>query len=184
MTKVQFIGLAGRKRSGKNTAAEAGRAAGWLEMSFATPIKLMIGTLLAYQGVGEEVIQRMLHGDLKEQPTRFLGDKSPRQAMQLLGTEWGRDLMHPNLWANILVNAAWAEDFETVVVTDVRFPNEVDILRENGGSIFRIERPGLPKDDTHASEAGIDELLVDEVLINDAPSAEAWTEKVRKHFFD
>lgn len=184
MTDVQFIGFTGRKRSGKDTAAEAGKEAGWVSLSFATPIKLMIGTLLDYQGVDPDTIERMLYGDLKETPTEYLAGRTPREVMQTLGTEWGRKLVSDDLWATILVNHAKSMDDEVVVVPDVRFQNEVNILRENGGSIFRIERPGLPTDDTHESETGIDELLVDEVLINDAPSAEAWVEKVRARFFD
>lgn len=180
---VQLIGFAGRKRSGKDTAAQAGQGV-WEPMSFAEPMRAMIRALLVYQGVDEETIHRMMYGDLKEAPSIYLNGRSYREAMQTLGTEWGRDLMGEDLWANILVNAAKASDAETVVVTDVRFQNEVDILRANGGSIFRVERPGLAKYDTHRSEAGIDELLVDEVLINDAASAEAWVEKVHGRFFD
>lgn len=160
-----IIGFTGRKRSGKDTAAAALIVNGHTRLSFAGPIKLMIRALLEYQGLGPEMIERMLEGDLKEVPTPYLGGRSPRYAMQTLGTEWGRDLMASNLWADILINTSGL--FEEVVVSDVRFPNEVEKLKGVGAKVIRVIRPGNPTNDNHPSEAQIDDLPVDYEIVND-----------------
>lgn len=178
-----FVGLTGRKRSGKNTAALAYEAAGYTQMAFATPIKIMVIALLSYQGVDDETIGRMMDGDLKEVPTPFLAGRSPRHAMQTLGTEWGRKLMGEDIWIDMLVNAS--DQFEMVVVTDVRFPNEVEALRKRcHAEIVRITRPGLPAGDGHASEAHIDTLEVDQDIVNDASSAEEFANTVARLLVD
>lgn len=54
-----------------------------------------------------------------------------------------------------------------MVVTDVRFPNEVRLIRERGGQIVRVERPGLPQTDLHISETALDALVADYPVLND-----------------
>lgn len=178
-----IIGFTGRKRSGKDTASAVFEAAGFERLSFAGPIKDMLGVLLEYQGVTEDVIERMLEGDLKEVPTPFLQGRSPRYAMQTLGTEWGRAMIGDALWVDALLNAS--EFYEQVVVSDVRFPNEVTALKEAGAVIYRISRPDNPlgANDNHASEANIDTLEVDGEILNTAPTAEAFQEELTS-FFD
>lgn len=160
-----IVGFTGRKRSGKDTAAAALVQEGFTRFSFAAPLKLMLRTLLDYQGVPEATIQEMLEGSLKEAPSWFLGNKSPRHAMQTLGTEWGRNLIGENFWVETLTIAARSTPL--VVVSDVRFPNEVDAVRRNGGKVIRISRPGLAANDDHPSEALIDTLPVDLDVAND-----------------
>lgn len=172
-----FIGLAGRKRSGKDTAAAVLESMGFQKLAFAAPMKHMLSVLLQYQGVDVDVVERMLEGDLKEVPTPFLGGRSPRYALQKLGTEWGRDMMGEDFWVEILVNAS--DQFPAVVVSDVRFPNEVEILKtKRKAEIFRITRPGLDiPADAHPSENKIDELVVDQEIENAAPSPEAFQQQ-------
>lgn len=167
-----IFGLTGRKRSGKDTAGEVFEAMGFTRLSFAAPIKIMIGALLTYQGVDDETVYEMLEGSLKETPTEYLGGRSPRHAMQTLGTEWGRNMITDTLWIDALLNAA--QQHELVVVTDVRFPNEVEVCDQ----VWRISRPGNTAVDAHPSEAQIDDLDVEADLVNDAPSAEVFQDRV------
>ena len=161
-----IIGLTGRKQSGKDTAAQALIEKDFMQVAFAAPMKIMIATLLEYQGVPEEVIMEMLHGSLKEVPTVYLGGQTPRHALQTLGTEWGRNQMGKDFWAAIGVNVA--EGAPRAVITDVRFENEAALIRARGGEIWKIERPDRPTSDfdNHASEAEIDTLVVDRVIVN------------------
>lgn len=79
---------------------------------------------------------------------------SPRMILQLLGTEGGRELLHPNVW----VNALFA-DFKPEskwIITDVRFPNEADRVRKEGGLLLKVVRDGIPSNDTHLSETALD----------------------------
>lgn len=178
-----IVGFTGRARSGKDTAADVLLGFGYIKMSFANPIKSMIGSLLAYQGVDHRVIMEMLHGSLKETPSPCLGGKSPRHAMQTLGTEWGRDCMDKDIWVNATINMAAQHD--AVVIADVRFPNEAKAIRAAGGVVYRVVRPKLVGIGVaHESEAHIDTLEVDGELVNDAASAEEFQLEVMSLFSD
>ena len=65
---------------------------------------------------------------------------TPRSLLQLIGTDAGRKIIHPNIWVNSTL-AAYDDKNDNWIVTDVRFPNEADRIHELGGKIVRIERP-------------------------------------------
>tara|TARA_R110000796_G_scaffold1672_8_gene6909 strand:- start:141 stop:758 length:618 start_codon:yes stop_codon:yes gene_type:complete len=93
---------------------------------------------------------------------------TPRKILQLLGTEAGRQIIHPNIWVNALfanfaTNSKW-------IVTDVRFPNEANIIKEKGGIMIRINRPGTESHcgGQHLSETSLDAYdKFDYVIEND-----------------
>ena len=60
----------------------------------------MLRKLLACPGADAGMIRRMIDGDLKEAPTPLFEGRTPRHAMQTLGTEWGRDRIGRDLRAN------------------------------------------------------------------------------------
>lgn len=89
---------------------------------------------------------------------------TPRLLMQLLGTECGRNIIHPNIWVNATMNDYKSQDrytniegtasdggyynkkvytakFPDWIISDVRFPNEVEAIKREGGKIIRIMRP-------------------------------------------
>jgi hypothetical protein len=164
-----LIGLIGKKGSGKDTAAEALETLGFQNVKFAGALKAMLRTLLAYQGVDEATIGRMIDGDLKEVPTEYLAGKTPRFAMQTLGTEWGRTLIGPDFWLDAAMKKAATGD---TVITDCRFPNEVEAVNANGGTVIRIVAEGRTVFDEsavgvdHASETLMDELPADSIIVN------------------
>ena len=165
------VGLAGPAGVGKSTlAARLAEAAAPLavrRMAFADALRDMLRAL----GVPEA----SLVGDraAKERPCAELLGQSARHAMRTLGTEWGRRLVHPDLWVD-----AWrrrlAETSEPVVIVDdVRFPNEIAAIRAAGGVVVKLVRPlpTTPLDaalaataDPHPSEAGLADGEVDMVL--------------------
>lgn len=132
-TLIAFTGLAG---SGKSTAAKhLVDRHGFTRIRFAGPLKDMMRAL----GLTEAEIE----GDRKEIPCELLGGKSPRYAMQTIGTEWGRDMIASDLWIRAF-NAALTKVPEgmPVVVDDCRFPNEADAIVAAGGVLVRVVRPG------------------------------------------
>lgn len=87
-----------------------------------------------------------------------------RELLQRMGTEVGRDLFGENVWVNRV--AAQIVSEQNYVITDVRFPNEAAWLKEVGGRLIRIIRPGVEAVNTHVSDAGIDQLIPDEWIDN------------------
>ncbi len=160
MDPVNLIGLIGHAQNGKTTAANRLAEMNWNIVSFASPLKEMLATL----GVPVE----NLYGKHKEAPLPMLCGMTARHAMQTLGTEWGRNLIGPDIW-----RMAWRSKVKTmlgagamVVADDVRFPNEVETIKEMGGLVIRIVRAPRSSFDTHGSEAEIAGLQEDRTITN------------------
>lgn len=195
MDKITVIGLTGKARSGKDTAAEAIRdrlneyndtVAEFTEVyvvgyeAFAAPLKSMVAMLLDFFGKGSIMAPAELYpyidGDKKEEEIEGIG-ASPRKLMQTLGTNWGRDLINKDLWLNCLrerVNAyndlvEHGYKGAVVVIPDCRFDNEAELIRELGGKVVQIVRDEAPEkvgEEGHASEAGVSPHLVDLTVAN------------------
>lgn len=161
---MNIVGFTGIKGSGKDTAAQA------LDqhkvVKFAGALKEMLSALLRYQGCPEDRIERYLEGDLKGKPCPYLAGRSMRYAMQTLGTEWGRNKISADLWIGAVENHIEHFAIDRVVLTDVRFRNEVDFVSNRGGDTYRVDR-GLKNIDLHPSEYGIIDLPVRAVIPND-----------------
>jgi hypothetical protein len=106
-----------------------------------------------------DYIEARIEGDYKEEPCPFLKGRTPRHAMQTLGSDWGREMIHPEIWIE-----AWQQRTLgllnrglDVVIDDCRFENEAEAVRKLGGKIVEVtgRSKGLSK--KHKSEAGIGE---------------------------
>jgi hypothetical protein len=94
--------------------------------------------------------------------------------MQTLGTEWGRACIHPDFWVMIAraeTQRIMADD-RSVVIDDVRFPNEAAMIRDLGGELWRIDRPGVTYSGDHSSEGGLEDITTDRVIANDGTIAQ------------
>ncbi|MCC9603527.1 hypothetical protein LOC67_23505 [Stieleria sp. JC731] len=152
-----WIGLSGPAGSGKSTIGEALRETlsmhshgGSWRIAFADPMKAMLYAI----GVQEDV----LYGTQgqKEQPREELSGRSVRHALQTLGTEWGRQVMHPDFWIN-----SWKHSVKScpiVICDDVRFDNELACIEENGFVVGLQNRGGIRGN--HVSEVGVDATYV------------------------
>jgi len=158
---MKMVGIAGPARSGKDTiGTHLLYDYGFTPLSFAAPLKKMISAML---NVNLEWIN-----DNKEIEIPVIG-YSPRALLQTLGTEWGRRTLGTNTWVNIVHRQILELDPATrgVVITDVRFENEADYIRGNGGIICHVTRPGITPVRAHASEEGIRMDGSDYKIIND-----------------
>jgi hypothetical protein len=154
-----LIGLTGRARAGKDTAALALRPLGFARVSFADPIRDMLEAL--------GMRRADMDGPNKEIVLPQFGF-SYRRAAQTLGTEWGRNL-NPSLWLDVArhrIDALRQSGTPHVVLTDVRFDNEARLVHELGGKVLEIVRPDATPVLRHASEQGVAPGLVDAVLFN------------------
>lgn len=156
-----IIGLSGYAGSGKSEAAKVLAEQGWTRAKFAAPLKNMLRCLLLGQGLTTREVERMIEGDLKEVPSPLLLGRTPRHAMQTLGTDWGRACIGDSLW----VEAAMRGFPGPTVFDDCRFPNEADAIRKAGGVVIRISRPGVEAVNGHVSEVPV---TPDLVIVNDA----------------
>lgn len=153
---MKLIGITGLKGSGKSTLAKHIESKGFIRIPFAETLKHM---LLAF-GLTEEQVA----GNEKETPCDILCGKTPRHAMQTLGTEWGREFLGDQVWLR-----SWQHKMESahrdgfpVVVDDVRFPNEAELVTKLGGLVFRVMRDGCAVTG-HASETQILSLSAIEI---------------------
>lgn len=172
-----LIGVTGWKRSGKNTVGDifAELLPGEVEMiSFAEPLKKY--TYDHNQMVGWDQINQRPYL-LQEAVDKYGWEKAKdlfsevRRALQFMGTEVFRNNVSITYWTDLAkeqIDAAHAAG-KHAIVTDVRFPNEGDLIREWGGLSFRVMRPEVEPDPTqplHSSEAAILQIPVDAEIDN------------------
>jgi hypothetical protein len=158
----KVIGLTGAAGNGKDTVRAMLESNGYMGLAFADALRDMLEVLLVHTGVQPEW---MTDRRLKEEPIPWLG-LSYRHMAQTLGTEWGRHL-HPDFWTRVTAMrmANWPCDTR-FVLSDVRFENEAKLVRELGGVLWRIERPGVAAVRPHVSETALDGITVDDQIDN------------------
>lgn len=151
-----IIGLCGLAGCGKNAVADIlARLEGAEIIAFAGPI---YDAVAAITGLS---VAQLQDRSRKEATLPWLG-KSPRELLQTLGTEWGRESVHPEIWVRTAMRRAAA--CQLAVITDCRFVNEAQAIRRAGGVVWQVRRQaaGLGGNaGQHASEAGIPEELID-----------------------
>jgi len=156
-----IIGLCGLAGSGKDTVAKILRdRRGFACVSFAAPIYRAVA---AITGLSVEELQDRR---VKESRLPWL-DASPRTLLQTLGTEWGRDIVDADIWIKLAMREA--AGLKNAVLTDVRFANEAQAVKEAGGFVWRVVRPAAVLDGLaaeHSSEAGLPDWLIDDVIDN------------------
>lgn len=84
------------------------------------------------------------------------GPMTAREVMQFVGTDVFRKMYH-DVWAQGTVNRILKENSEFAVLTDLRFPNEVQAVQNAGGKVIRFTRCKTDPDQ-HASEIALDDF--------------------------
>ncbi len=170
-----LIGLGYKKRSGKDTVADMlVKDHGFTKVSFAEPLKDLCEAILLlrtrdFKGLhgelfgwyqeydasyfggenfADDMVELILAETLKD-PTLFDLDEAgkPRKLLQFVGTDCLRK-RDESFWINVLFSQNLPD---RVVITDVRFPNELAAIKNYKGSTVLINRDtGLS--DTHSSE--------------------------------
>lgn len=143
-----IIGLCGLIGSGKDTIAEHLVAKyDYHRLSMAESLKDCVSAAFGYD-------RNMLEGDTKESRLAretidvFWAERlniptwSPRFALQYVGTELFRNNLHRNMW--VIATERKLYKYNKVVISDIRFPNELDMLRRNNGKIVWVQRGELP----------------------------------------
>lgn len=167
--------------SGKSTLAELMKTHydKVIVRSFADPLRSMTTTFLEECGYKPDDIRKFMADRLlKEAGLELPGAPSPRWIQRSLGTEWGRKMINPEIWLFIMKQKIKVihemDPAAIVVIDDVRFPNEYDMVHDLGGIIAMISRPEAEaalyeeqqKFGVHASDQPPDRSKVDHVILN------------------
>lgn len=163
-----LIGLTGRAGSGKGEVADVlVKERGFFKLSLAAPLKRFCKDVFGWT-------DEQLYGPSYERnrPDARWGGLTPRHALQTLGTDWGRS-MHPDVWIDYALRAVRGSR-DSFVLDDVRFDNEAAAIRNAGGTVIEVFRPGTRLEGAagqHVSEAGISQEHIGWTLINDSDLA-------------
>ena len=165
-----IIGFAGKKRSGKDTIADfLCKNHGFTKFAFGDAVKEVSHHLLGFT-------KEQLYGNNKEVVDPIIGI-SPRESLQKIGTEFGRIYLH-QLFPTLRVSKGtlWTHHFERfvdnhpngkIVISDVRFANEIDAIHRKGGKIYYVDSAYAEHNDSHVSEEiGINSYEYDGVINN------------------
>lgn len=167
------IGLTGYAGTGKDTVRAILEEQGFNGMAFADPIRTMLREMLTSNGISDRYMDDR---NFKEAVIPELG-VSYRHMAQTLGTEWGRSLKS-DFWLS-LAGAYMADTTDTAetesvnfVISDIRFYNEAEWVRERGGVIWHIQRNERPFVRGHISESGIYDIEFDQLIFNNGSLGE------------
>jgi hypothetical protein len=172
-----FICFCGKKQTGKDTSMEfvkqmlrdAGKS--FVSASFAEPLKDKIcadilgidRALLFGSNEDKETLTHIMWDtlplDIRVRYSKVTrgprsGPMTVREVLQVVGTDIFRNMLMDNVWVSIPFNKDY-KDTNVVIITDVRFPNEVNFINKYGGVVIRLEREAGPKDN-HPSETLLD----------------------------
>ncbi len=161
---IELVGLSGKAGTGKDFISQTYfRPLGYYQYSLSWHFKIGI--------VGE--------GQASYEDVFFNKPEPIRQLLQQRGTELGRMKYGSDVWLNHAY--AWMRVFNDTwginkfIIADIRFPNEVEFIRQHGGKVFRIDAPGRAANNKlslsarlHISETALDTYNdFDAVIEND-----------------
>lgn len=168
---IKIIALTGKAGAGKTTAAKyLFEKHKYRRLRFADGIKNMLKLGL---GISDEYID----GNKKEEPCSELGGVTVRHAMRTLGTEWGRDMIYPNIWVDALDrelhNYISECEFSKFVIDDLRFVNEATYLdklkKEKGYAVLIVDidrTNSAVEESKHVSETQRNNIEPDHIIFN------------------
>ena len=156
-----IIGLVGFIGSGKGTVGNILSDYGYIRESFAGSLKDVASVMFDWP-------RKLLEGDtdesrtFRETPDVFWSEHfgrsfTPRDALQKLGTESVRNVFHENFW--IVALDRKIKNNNNYVITDVRFQNEIQYIRNKGGKIIEVQRGEKPDWYDIAISANMDNLI-------------------------
>lgn len=158
-----LVGLAGAKRSGKDTVADyLVRDRGFIKYALAEPLKRACRALFDFS-------EDQVLGDAKDVPDLRYG-QTPRAFLQMLGTEFVRDRVGCDFFVDRFRDFHSRHPGADIVVSDVRFQNEIDAIRSLGGTVVLLSRAAACTCN-HRSE-DVATLDVDHRVSNDGSVAE------------
>ena len=161
---VAFCGSIG---VGKSTLAhDLADSTGGRVLSFADPLRSMVSQIVDLKYLSSDIVDGV-RGKDKEIPW-LSGGMTGRKLLQLCGTEFGRDMVDPDIWVKVARRKVepLVDMGLHVFVDDLRFDNEARMIRSLGGYVVEVERDGYEyESDKHKSEFGVSSMYINGKLI-------------------
>lgn len=145
-----LIGVVGFIGSGKGTVGDyLNEHYGFKKDSFAKPLKDCVSIIFGWSRElleGDTDESRVFRERLDDFWSKVCGyNLTPRLALQLFGTECIREVFNENVWSESLVRRYRENGRPNTIVTDCRFKNEIKVIQDNGGQVWRVKRGYEPK---------------------------------------
>lgn len=185
---MRIVAFAGLKGSGKDECAKPLIEDGWTHLKFADPLwdcLLALDVEVKYLGCDVRlngVIEKMGREEAKK------AFPVVRKYLERIGTEMGRDVIDQDIWVNhmrgriesveSLAVKNQAGDYvgvqdPRIVITDVRFDNEADLIHKMGGQILLVRRPGIVQGEHRSEALAFD---TDATILNAGTIEELWAD--------
>jgi hypothetical protein len=154
----------------------------WLEEASGWEVKKWAGKLKTIASMFTGIpVEKFEDQDFKKTMLGSEWNMSVRDFLQKLGTDAIRDGLHTNAWVNALMSdytptqVQWSDGplggyedgpMPNWIITDTRFPNEAQAIKDVGGLVIRVDRPGIKPINNHPSEIGLDGWKFDYKIAN------------------
>lgn len=172
--KPRLVGFSGRAGVGKTTTAEwFVREHEFVRLSFAKPLKECLSVLTGFS------MGHFTDIELKEKEISGLNGVTPRILMQKMATEFIRDTIDPDFWLWKMRHMISEVSNRDIVIDDIRFPNEAQFIRDNGGKIIHLERQfeSVTKENDHKSET-MDTYVNGDIVVHSSSTIELTALKI------
>lgn len=165
---INLIGLSAKAESGKDTISKMKTKEGWVRYAFADPLKRFC---IEYLGLSHEDVYTEVG------KSRFNNEwgMTNREILQKVGSDALRDGFHKQVWIKIAEREIkkLIDNRNKVVITDVRFDNEAELIKKLNGIVVHIERSNFnsslsESEKQHQSEQGISKQFISFNLFNDS----------------
>jgi hypothetical protein len=162
-----LIGVSGYAQAGKDSIG-AVLCDGWgfERVGFADALKAVLEST---DPAVDEVVAPLGWEDAKRAYPHEPWDHTVRDLLQRLGVAV-REHVDPDAWVTAALRGL--KPGGAYVITDLRFPNEYEAIRERGGQVWRVTRPGTAPVNAHVSETALDGHQFDETIVNDGTLAD------------
>lgn len=145
-----IIGITGKARSGKDTIADVlVKNYGFVKINYADHLKKCTSLLFNFNN------DQMYNKEKDIIDVRY--NKTPRELLQWFGTDVMRKQFDNDFWINHVENQF---DNKLLVISDVRFQNEADLIKKYNGIIIKVTRKNALNNDHESENQNIKEDFI------------------------
>jgi hypothetical protein len=163
-----IIAISGYARSGKDTIGDILVSLGFQKVAFADKLRealLELNPIITFDTISNQPIRYNEIIDLVGYERAKTIYPEIRNLLQKLSTQVGRNVLDEDIWINLLTSKLTKNN--NWVITDCRFPNEAQAIKNYDGNIWQVVRPDICAANSHISEHALNGFNFDQVIIND-----------------